>query len=81
MENAIKGPVSDQQSDSIDADSGVYSREPEAPPFTIQSEAGKLDQDSRFNSFSTIADENVQASDIGLHSPEGKCESTMHNLV
>ena len=81
MENAMKGPVSDQQSDSIDTNSRVYSRKSEALPITIQSEARNLDQDYSLNSVSTMADENAQASDIGLPSPEGKCESTMHNLI
>ena len=81
MEDAMKGPVSDQQSDFNDTNSGVYSGRPEVPPFTNQPEAGNLDLDSTLHPISTMADENPQASDIGLLPSEGKCESTMHFLI
>ena len=81
MEDAMRGPVSDQQSDSIDTNSGVYSGRPEAPPITNPSEAGNLDLDTTLNPISTMADENPQVSEIGLPPPEGKCESAMDFLI
>ena len=81
MEDAMKGPVSDQQPEPIDTDSGVYSRRPEIPASSSQSAAGNPDLGSSLDPASTMADENLQASEIGVLSPEGKCESTMHFLV
>ncbi len=78
MEDLMKRPVSNQQSGFNSAEFGNDSRRPEAPPFSNQSEAGASDSSSNLDPASTIAGENSQASDFGLPSPEGKCESAMH---
>jgi hypothetical protein len=78
MEDLLKCPVSNHQSGLNGAEFGNDSRRPEAPPFSNQSEAGTSDSSSNLDPASTIADENSQASDFGLPSPEGKCKSAMH---
>lgn len=72
MEDLIKRPVSDQSFGSIDADFRNDSRRPKALP------AESSDSSSNLNAAFTTAGENSQASDFGLPSPGGRCESTAH---
>jgi len=81
MEDLIKRPVSDQQSEFNGAEFGNDYRGPEAPPFSNQSEAGPSYLSSNLDPASTIAGDDSQASDFGLPSPEGKCESAMYFLI
>ena len=74
----MKRAVSNEQ---YGAEFGKDSRGLEAPLFSDQSEArtsGTSDSSFNLDPASTIAGENSQASDLGLPSPEGKCESAMH---
>ena len=73
MEDLVKRSVSNRQSGPSDAGFENASVGPIAPPVSDQSEAGPSDSSSNSNP----AGENPQASDFGLSSPEGRCESTL----
>lgn len=78
MEDLMKRPVSNQQSDLDDAEFANDSRRPEVPPFSSKSRAGTSDSSSNLDPASTRAGDYSQASDFGLPPPEGQCESAMH---